>query len=202
MANFTYPSSRYHLLFLFIATVTLHYITFDPIWSLPILTTHKQTTASIIINLFIFFMLCSLIWWLTILIMRSLLRRVLTYTDWIFDNPKSPSLKTTLWRLCTNVFLKPNNRKLYDFQDILPTLPLPQLDFSVTKYLKTVKPLLSEELYDKHQRLAREFLQNEGVELQKALVKRHKSTDNYVSQYWEECAYLSGKYVHTFIWEL
>ena len=197
MANFRLPSflsSPYQLLILFIAASALYYITFDSIWSLPILLTHKQTVSSIIINLVVLFMLCSLFWWLVVVGMRFLLKKVLTYTRWIFENPKSLSWKTRLWGVCMSVFLKAKDRKLYDFQDILPNLPLPKLDVTISKYLKSIKPLFSEELYNKHQILARDFLQNEGVELQKELVKRHKTTDNYVSQFWEDYAYLAGKY--------
>ena len=193
MANFTFPSSRYQLLLLFLVESILYYYTYDSIFLLPILFTHKHTVSSIIINLLILFVRCLLIWWASILVMQFILRKVLAYTGWIFDNPKSPSFKTKLWKLCTSIFLKPSNRKLYDFQNILPNFPLPKMNVTISKYLKSIKPFFSEELYNKHENLAREFLQNEGVELQKALVKRHKSTDNYMNQFWEDYAYLAGR---------
>ncbi|KAI6650849.1 Carnitine O-palmitoyltransferase 1, liver isoform-like [Oopsacas minuta] len=123
---------------------------------------------------------------------RFTIRRILSYTDWIFDNPKSPSFKTKLWRISTKFFLCPRNRKLYDFQNYLPKFPLQKLEDTISKYLTSVRPLLSKEKYDKHEELARTFLQEEGLELQKELVIRHKSTDNYVSEYWTDYAYLAA----------
>ena len=125
--------------------------------------------------------------------MRFIMRRVLSYTDWVFENnPKKTSFKTKLWKFCLYLFFRSKNLKLYDYQKYLPKLPLPNLERTISNYLPTVQLILSEENFSRHKVLARDFLQAEGVQLQRSLEKRHTSTENYVSQYWEDYGYLAG----------
>lgn len=192
MSNINQPTF-FHLTILYIVLSSLYFMGFKSLLPLSINLTHKQSEHSIIIDLITLFVGCLSFWYSIILIFRFIIRRILSYTDWIFDNPKSPSFKTKLWRLSSKMFLNPTDQKLYDFQTYLPKFPLQKLDKTVSKYLLSVKPLLSKEEFDRHEELSLKFLQREGLELQKALVSRHKSTDNYVSQYWEDFAYLTGK---------
>ena len=183
----------FHLTILYFVISSLYIMGFNSILPQSVKFTHKQSEYSIIIDLITLFVGCFCLWYSIILMFRFIIRRILSYTDWIFDNPKSPSFKTKLWRLSSKIFLNSTSKKLSDFQNYLPKFPLQKLDKTVSKYLLSVKPLLSREEFDRHEELSRKFLQGEGLGLQKALVNRHKSTDNYVSQYWDDFAYLTGK---------
>lgn len=63
----------------------------------------------------------------------------------LFENPKRPSLKTRLWRLCYFVWRKfaPQPR-LTTCDALLPKQPVPSLDETLDRYLESMHPLLSE----------------------------------------------------------
>ena len=62
-------------------------------------------------------------------------------------------------------------------------MPVPQLAASINKYLTAIKPLLNEAEYETSKRCADEFGKAGGVgeTLQKLLIERSKSTDNWVN---------------------
>ena len=72
----------------------------------------------------------------------------------------------------------------------LPKLPVPPLDQTLHKYLKYVRPLLTPEEFSETTRITNEFLSNEGTYLQQLLQQRAASTDNWLSEWWLESAYL------------
>lgn len=63
----------------------------------------------------------------------------------------------------------------------------------VTKYLETVKPLLSPEDYEHTQLLVRSLLVNEGPVLQKYLQTRRDTLPSWLADWWLSCAYLSRR---------
>ncbi|CAO3699754.1 unnamed protein product [Rhizopus microsporus] len=60
------------------------------------------------------------------------------------------------------------------FQNNLPKLPVPDLNETLPKYLKSIRPLLSDEEYKRSEQAVKEFLApgSIGHELQKRLVAR------------------------------
>ncbi|KAI6657714.1 Carnitine O-acetyltransferase-like [Oopsacas minuta] len=72
----------------------------------------------------------------------------------------------------------------------LPRLPVPKLHQTINKFLNSVRPLLTLEEYSQTADLAQEFLNKEGIYLQGLLLDRAASTDNWLTEWWLETAYL------------
>ncbi|KAI6650908.1 Carnitine O-palmitoyltransferase 1, liver isoform isoform X2 [Oopsacas minuta] len=129
---------------------------------------------------------------------------------WVFQQDSAPADKAK----ATQKWCKTNFPGVISSEEWPPCSPdLNLLDFSIWSILeervnatlhRSVEVLKStllrewskipddKEEYAKHEELAREFLQGQGLELQKELVKRHKSTENYLSEYWENFVYLAA----------
>ncbi|KAF8843212.1 acyltransferase ChoActase/COT/CPT [Paxillus ammoniavirescens] len=79
------------------------------------------------------------------------------------------------------------------FQASLPCLPVPALSSTVSKYLESVKPHLTEAEYATTMASAKEFLSSPlAAELQKRLEARaaDSSIKNWLSDWWNEAAYM------------
>ncbi|KAG8447994.1 hypothetical protein GDO86_015189 [Hymenochirus boettgeri] len=76
-------------------------------------------------------------------------------------------------------------------QESLPCLPVPPLQQTLDKYLLALKPLVSQEEWNHTKHLADDF-QTSGVgeRLQKGLERRAKKTENWLSDWWLQTAYL------------
>lgn len=81
----------------------------------------------------------------------------------------------------------------YQFQKDLPHLPVPTLEETATKYLRSVKAVASPEQYTNTEKAVKEFLAPNGAgsKLQEKLLARAKSTDNWISEWWNESAYMA-----------
>lgn len=81
------------------------------------------------------------------------------------------------------------------FEDSLPRLPVPTLEETSKKYLKSVHPLLNNVEYDNTEKAVNEFIQSggQGEELQKRLVARRDDPKhkNWIYEWWNSAAYLS-----------
>lgn len=86
-----------------------------------------------------------------------------------------------------------NNPGLYSFQSSLPRLPLPSVKDTMTRYLRSVKPLLDDETYQRVEREAADFQNGIAKKLQRYLVLKSWWSTNYVSDWWEEYVYLRGR---------
>uniref|UniRef100_A0A8C5RAE7 Carnitine O-acetyltransferase n=1 Tax=Leptobrachium leishanense TaxID=445787 RepID=A0A8C5RAE7_9ANUR len=76
-------------------------------------------------------------------------------------------------------------------QESLPCLPVPPLQQSLEKYLLALKPLISQEEWDHTQQLLDDFrTSGVGERLQKRLEKRATKTENWLSDWWLQTAYL------------
>lgn len=75
----------------------------------------------------------------------------------------------------------------------LPSFPLPKLEDTIQKYLRSVQPLLQPDEYQRSTKIANEFIQskNIGSKLQSLLQQRANSKENWLSDYWIKAAYLS-----------
>ncbi|KAL6402834.1 carnitine o-acetyltransferase [Ilyonectria robusta] len=81
------------------------------------------------------------------------------------------------------------------FQDSLPRLPVPSLDETAKRYLKTLRPLLSPAEYEASEKAVQEFIRPGGVgsKLQEKLTARREdaNTKNWIYDWWNEAAYLA-----------
>lgn len=73
----------------------------------------------------------------------------------------------------------------------LPKFPLPKLDDTLDKYLRSVQPLLPLEKFQKSKKIVEEFSNGPGIQLQKLLKEKADTSDNWLASWWTEVAYLS-----------
>ncbi|CAL4074526.1 unnamed protein product, partial [Meganyctiphanes norvegica] len=85
-----------------------------------------------------------------------------------------------------------NMRSLHDHQASLPRLPVPPLEDTLNKYLKSIKPVVTEEEFMMTEEIVTKFAAPGGVgkKLQSILEKRAANTDNWLSDWWLNAAYL------------
>jgi hypothetical protein len=69
----------------------------------------------------------------------------------------------------------------FSFDTLLPPLPLPSLDYTLTKYLESVKPFLTDIEYLNTQRLVENFRNGIGKHLNFHLSEKAKKERNWVS---------------------
>ena len=79
------------------------------------------------------------------------------------------------------------------FEDSLPKLPIPTLEETSKRYLKSVHPLLSQLEYANTQKAVEEFVKpgSVGEQLQKRLEERRGQHKNWLYEWWNEAAYLA-----------
>ena len=123
---------------------------------------------------------------------RVLYKSILSYVGFIFENPRAGySMKTKLWFLILK--LARGKPKLLSTQSCLPNLPLPTINETCERWLDSVKPLMSEDDYNKAVDMAREFSHGVGNKLQNYLKFKRLITQNWVTDWWEEYVYLTSR---------
>ncbi|CAG4974127.1 unnamed protein product [Parnassius apollo] len=72
------------------------------------------------------------------------------------------------------------------FQKSLPRLPIPEISKTGERYLKALRPLLTDDQYTEAQKRTCEFISKEGKILQEKLVSKDKANKHtsYISEYW------------------
>ncbi|XP_029916491.1 carnitine O-acetyltransferase-like [Myripristis murdjan] len=76
-------------------------------------------------------------------------------------------------------------------QEGLPKLPVPPLKQTCERYLAMLEPIVSKEELDHTRKLVEEFLKGGvGDRLQKGLERRARKTDNWLTEWWMQSAYL------------
>lgn len=132
-------------------------------------------------------------WLLTCFIFRVTLKRILTYEQFLFENPRRGgiSLKTKIWGLILQMFR--GNPKLYHCQAALPSLPVPSIKDTVDRYLDSIEPVVSEKEFEEFRELGREFQRGLGPQLQRYLYLKSLLTTNYISDWWEQFIYLKSR---------
>ncbi|KAJ5994543.1 Carnitine O-acetyltransferase [Penicillium sp. IBT 35674x] len=84
--------------------------------------------------------------------------------------------------------------KMLRFEDSLPRLPVPSLEETGRRYLKSVHPLVSEAEYERTKTAVEAFIRpgGEGEPLQKRLLERaaNPKINNWIAEWWNEAAYL------------
>ncbi|XP_028034037.1 carnitine O-palmitoyltransferase 2, mitochondrial [Bombyx mandarina] len=83
-------------------------------------------------------------------------------------------------------FLQKSKVPTMHFQKSLPRLPIPDLQKTGDRYLRALKPLLTNSLYDDAQQRTLKFVNGEGLEIQEKLISKDKMNKNtsYISDYW------------------
>ncbi|PVI01903.1 carnitine O-acetyltransferas-like protein [Periconia macrospinosa] len=81
------------------------------------------------------------------------------------------------------------------FEESLPRLPVPTLEETAKRYLKSVHPLLSKTEYDATTKAVNEFVTpgGAGETLQKRLIARREQPEikNWIAEWWNEAAYMA-----------
>lgn len=78
---------------------------------------------------------------------------------------------------------------------VLPKLPIPPLQQSLDKYLRSIKPLVDDEDFAHTQEVVEVFSRQggHGEKLQSQLVKRSAREDNWLEDWWLNSAYLESR---------
>lgn len=71
-------------------------------------------------------------------------------------------------------------------------MPVPKLEQTFDKYLKTVRPFLNDNEFAATTRLVKDFISDNGLgqKIQKYLVEKANNTENWLSDWWINTAYL------------
>ena len=84
---------------------------------------------------------------------------------------------------------------MFRFEDSLPRLPIPTLEETSKRYLKSVHPLLNKAEYTHTEQAVKDFIRPGGIghELQKRLQARREDPKhkNWIYEWWNDAAYLS-----------
>ncbi|KAK6463390.1 carnitine O-acetyltransferase mitochondrial precursor [Scheffersomyces coipomensis] len=80
---------------------------------------------------------------------------------------------------------------LFKYQSQLPKLPVPTLQETGSKYLRSIEPYLSPEQLKSTTSKVENFINNEGQVLQSRLVDFAQSKDNWLAEFWDDYAYMS-----------
>ncbi|NXF03069.1 OCTC octanoyltransferase, partial [Smithornis capensis] len=86
--------------------------------------------------------------------------------------------------------LESSEERTFQYQDSLPSLPVPPLDESLSKYLDAVKPFLNQEEYQRTEDIVKKFENGIGRELHQKLLERAKMRRNWLEDWWLNVAYL------------
>jgi carnitine O-palmitoyltransferase 1 len=113
-------------------------------------------------------------------IRQYVLKQLFSYHGWMYQEHGTPmGLGPKIWgglvTLCVG-----RNPSLYSCQNFLPTLPLPSLDETLKRYLRSVRPLYDDAEYQRMEKLAEEFKQTIGNKLQRYLWLKWLISSNYV----------------------
>ncbi|KAK9881409.1 hypothetical protein WA026_016299 [Henosepilachna vigintioctopunctata] len=155
---------------------------------LPGTCTKMQILACVIVGL---------TYWLSVVfLIRYTFKMLLMYKGWMYETRgkgRQVSSATKYWLFFVKIFSGWNTPGLYSYQGSLPRLPLPAVHDTMQRYLRSVRPLLDDENYEKTKKLAAEFENGIAKKLQRYLVLKSWWSSNYVSDWWEEYVYLRGR---------
>jgi carnitine O-palmitoyltransferase 1 len=132
-------------------------------------------------------------WAAVIFIIRWLTQLLLSYRGAMFERRGRYSLKTKAWFIAMKLLQGNRKPQLYSYQGMMPILPLPALSDTMTRYLRSVRPLLDDANYERMQKLALEFQNGIGRKFQRYLFFKWLISTNYVSDWWEQYVYLRNR---------
>uniref|UniRef100_A0A0N5A3Y6 carnitine O-palmitoyltransferase n=1 Tax=Parastrongyloides trichosuri TaxID=131310 RepID=A0A0N5A3Y6_PARTI len=133
----------------------------------------------------------SLFWFILIQIMRLSLKFLLSYKGWMYQSSfeKNITQFTKIWFGILH-FISKFEPTLHSFQGSLPHLPLPNLDDTLDRHLKSIRPFTTDDEYNEMVLLTEKFRKGLGRRLQRYLIIKSWLSVNYVSDWWEEFVYM------------
>ncbi|XP_070586071.1 palmitoyl thioesterase CPT1C isoform X2 [Erythrolamprus reginae] len=132
------------------------------------------------------------LWLALIMTMRSILKMLLCYHGWMYEEHGRISNTTKIWLALVKIF-SGRNPMLYSYQASLPRLSVPAIKDTTRRYLESIRPLMTEEEFFRMTGLVRDFERTLGPQLQWYLTLKSWWAPNYVSDWWEEYVYLRGR---------
>ena len=85
----------------------------------------------------------------------------------------------------------PSAPPMLRYQASIPKLPVPSLESTCAKYLESVQPLVTPSEFSKTQTAVSEFLSSPlAAELQKRLKERAAGRTSWLSEWWNDVAYM------------
>lgn len=193
--NGVYPGHLWTLWILMTFVSTLHFSGYKVPFDLNILVLKLLPGTSTKWQLIGCF-LTTLCYWLTVVYcLRYTLKLLFMYKGWMYETrgKSSISLPTKIWLVFVKIFSGWNKPRLYSFQGSLPRLPLPSIQDTMQRYLRSVRPLQDDAQFERTKKLAVEFETTIGPRLQRYLWLKSWWSINYVSDWWEEYVYLRGR---------
>ncbi|XP_062574442.1 peroxisomal carnitine O-octanoyltransferase-like [Saccostrea cucullata] len=82
------------------------------------------------------------------------------------------------------------DEKTFGSESQLPSLPLPDLNHTLQRYLESVKLHVTDEEYKHTEFIAQQFASGVGKELHKKLAEKAQNERNWLEKWWEEKRYL------------
>ena len=87
------------------------------------------------------------------------------------------------------IAMKP--KSTFSMDPELPSLPVPPLEQTMTKYINTLEPILFDSEYAQTKRVVADFMKPGGIgeQLQKKLEQKASKSNNWLAEWWDDCAY-------------
>ncbi|XP_052265796.1 carnitine O-palmitoyltransferase 1, liver isoform-like [Dreissena polymorpha] len=125
---------------------------------------------------------------------RYTLRMLLSYRGWMYEQPKTQSLATTVWGLLVHL-VSGSHPSLYGCQQSLPRQPVPPLKETLKSLIQSLKPLYGEDsqIIQDLKKESKEFQRTLGPKLQRILYLKSWWAQHYVTDFWEKYVYLMGR---------
>mmetsp|Transcript_46605 Transcript_46605/g.109603 ORF Transcript_46605/g.109603 Transcript_46605/m.109603 type:complete len:811 (-) Transcript_46605:274-2706(-) len=121
-------------------------------------------------------------------VQRSILKYLLTFNGYMWISGKPPLHWKAYFGLVQ--VLSGAKPSLYNFQNLLPSLPVPPLKETCDKFLLSVKALVSKERYAELEKKCEEFQKKSGWRIQLYLLWRRMTTNSWLWEWWEKYVYL------------
>lgn len=93
-----------------------------------------------------------------------------------------------------NQIFESTAERTFQYQDSLPSLPVPSLQGTLNKYLDAVRPFASEEEFQATSASVKRFEKGIGQLLHQKLLQRAKSRRNWLEDWWLDSAYLELRF--------
>ncbi|XP_013061441.2 carnitine O-palmitoyltransferase 1, liver isoform-like isoform X2 [Biomphalaria glabrata] len=195
--NGVFPASLYSWLIVVTIVLAVQLVSYDPSFGfiqlihlhIPYVNSASSSLLGLYISTIVF---GTLIWIAKFLVLKYLLKLLLSYHKWIYEVHGRTSFTTKLWFTLIKLY---GGRKplLMSYQASIPKLPVPDLRSSVNNYLNSVQHLMPAEKYKEVETLADDFCKGVGKKFQRYLILKSWWATNYVSDWWEEYIYLRGR---------
>lgn len=156
---------------------------------------HMPRSWPLAVRSFIISVLTGFFFFLILLhVRRYLLRLLLSYRGWMYEQPKTQGVLTVIWGLLVKV-VSGSHPALYACQLSLPRQPVPPLKDTLKGLIHSLKPLYGEDsqIIQDLKTESKEFQRTLGPKLQSILYLKSWWAQSYVSDFWEKYVYLMGR---------